>query len=71
VAWNDFTMARVIMSDENLYPITVGASLFLDRPTIGWGETMAVSVLICIPPFLIALFLQQYLLQGFNVGGLE
>ncbi|WP_231188058.1 carbohydrate ABC transporter permease [Haladaptatus sp. DYF46] len=71
VAWNDFTMARVVMSSDEMYTITVGASLFLDRVTIGWGETMAVSLLICIPPFLIALFLQNYLLQGFNVGGLE
>ncbi|WP_256297628.1 carbohydrate ABC transporter permease [Haloarchaeobius salinus] len=71
VAWNDFTMSRVVMSSDEMYTITVGASLFLDRVTIGWGETMAVSLLICIPPFLIAVFLQNYLLQGFNVGGLE
>ncbi|WP_101296685.1 carbohydrate ABC transporter permease [Halegenticoccus soli] len=71
VAWNDFTMARVVMSRDEMYTITVGASLFLDRVTIGWGETMAVSLLIAVPPFLIALFLQQYLLQGFSVGGLE
>lgn len=71
VAWNDFTMARVVMSQDDMYTITVGASLFLDRVSIGWGETMAVSLLVCIPPFLIALFLQNYLLQGFSVGGLE
>jgi len=71
VAWNDFTMSRVVMSSEEMYTITVGASLFLDRVSIGWGETMAVSLLICIPPFLIAVFLQNYLLQGFSVGGLE
>jgi len=71
VAWNDFTMARVVMSQDEMYTITVGASLFLDRVSIGWGETMAVSLLICIPPFIIAVFLQNYLLQGFNVGGLE
>lgn len=71
VAWNDFTMARVVMSQDEMYTITVGASLFLDRISIGWGETMAVSLLICIPPFLIAVFLQNYLLQGFSVGGLE
>jgi len=71
VAWNDFTMSRVVMSNDEMYTITVGASLFLDRVTIGWGETMAVSLLICVPPFLIAVFLQNYLLQGFNVGGLE
>jgi len=71
VAWNDFTMARVVMSNDSMYTINLGASLFLDRVTIGWGATMAVSLLICIPPFIIALFLQNYLLQGFNVGGLE
>ncbi|WP_458208161.1 carbohydrate ABC transporter permease [Haladaptatus sp. NG-SE-30] len=71
VAWNDFTMARVVMSEDEMYTITVGASLFLDRVTIGWGETMAVSLLIAVPPFLIALFLQNYLLQGFSVGGLD
>ncbi|MBP1987360.1 carbohydrate ABC transporter permease [Halolamina salifodinae] len=71
VAWNDFTMARVVMSQDEMYPITVGASLFLDRVTIGWSETMAAAVLMSLPPFAIALFLQNYLLQGFNVGGLE
>jgi len=71
VAWNDFTMARVVMSQNEMYPITVGASLFLDRVTIGWSETMAAAVLMSLPPFAIALFLQNYLLQGFNVGGLE
>jgi multiple sugar transport system permease protein len=71
VAWNDYTMARVVMSRDEMYTITVGASLFLDRVSIGWSETMAASLLISVPPFLIALFLQNYLLQGFNVGGLE
>lgn len=71
VAWNDFTMARVVMSQDEMYPITVGASLFLDRVSIGWSETMAAAVLMSLPPFAIALFLQNYLLQGFNVGGLE
>ena len=71
VAWNDFTMARVVMSQNEMYPITVGASLFLDRVSIGWSETMAAAVLMSLPPFAIALFLQNYLLQGFNVGGLE
>jgi multiple sugar transport system permease protein len=71
VAWNDYTMARVVLSQSDMYPITLGSSLFLGRREIGWGETMAVSLLMCIPPFIIALFLQRYLLQGFSVGGLE
>jgi multiple sugar transport system permease protein len=68
VAWNDYTMAKVVLSDQALYPITLGSALFLDQLNIGWGEQMAVSVLISVPPFLVALFLQNYLLQGFNLG---
>ncbi len=68
VAWNDYTMAKVVLSDQSLYPITLGSALFLDQLSIGWGEQMAVSVLISVPPFLVALFLQNYLLQGFNLG---
>jgi multiple sugar transport system permease protein len=71
VAWNDFTMSRVLLTEESMYTINVGASLFLGQASIGWGERMATSVLICIPPFLIALFLQKYLIRGFNMGGLE
>lgn len=71
VAWNDFTMGKVLMSDSSMYTLTVGSSLFLDRGTIGWGQTMAVSVVMSIPPLIVVIFLQQYLLQGFNIGELE
>lgn len=68
VAWNDYTMVKVVLSDQALYPITIGSSLFLDQPFVGWGEQMAVTLLMAVPPFVVALFLQNYLLQGFNLG---
>lgn len=68
VAWNDYTMVKIVLNDQSMYPITLGSSLFLDQLSIGWGEQMAVTVLMSIPPFLVALFLQNYLLQGFNLG---
>ncbi len=68
VAWNDYTMVKVVLNDQSLYPITLGSSLFLDQLSIGWGEQMAVALLMSVPPLLVALFLQNYLLQGFNLG---
>lgn len=70
VGWNSYTMPRILLSDTSVYPITVGSSLFLQRAEIGWSETMAMALLISIPPFLVALLLQEHLLQGFNVSGL-
>ncbi|MEF8773527.1 MAG: carbohydrate ABC transporter permease [Halobacteriales archaeon] len=68
VAWNDYTMVKVVLSDQAVYPLTVGSELIFQELFIGWGEQMALMLLISVPPFLVALFLQNYLLQGFNLG---
>lgn len=68
VAWNDYTMVKVVLSDQALYPLTVGSTLVFQELFIGWGEQMAMMFVISFPPFLVALFLQNYLLQGFNLG---
>jgi multiple sugar transport system permease protein len=67
ISWADFTMAKIILTDTQSYTIMVGAQQFLERTDVGWGMTMATGVLIVIPPFFIVLFLQDYLLQGFDL----
>jgi multiple sugar transport system permease protein len=68
VAWNDYTMAKVVLNDQGLFPLTVGAELTFQSFFVGWGEQMAMMLIMTIPPFLVAAFLQNYLLQGFNLG---
>lgn len=68
VAWNDFTMMKVVLTDQSLYPLTVGSELIFQEFFIGWGEQMAMMTIMSAPPFLVAAFLQNYLLQGFNLG---
>lgn len=65
--WNNFLLAQIVLSDSEMYTLPVGAALLLGRDA-GWEITMAVSVLICVPPFLIALFFQRYLMLGINIG---
>lgn len=68
VAWNDYTMAKVVLNDQSLYPLTVGSELIFQAVFVGWGEQMAMMLIMSLPPFLVAAFLQNYLLQGFNLG---
>lgn len=68
VAWNDYTMVKVVLNDQSLYPLTVGSELIFQAVFIGWGEQMAMMFIMSLPPFLVAAFLQNYLLQGFNLG---
>jgi len=65
--WNNFLLAQIVLSDSELYTLPVGAAL-LFGPQTGWEMTMAISVVICLPPFLIALFFQRYLMLGINIG---
>jgi multiple sugar transport system permease protein len=65
--WNNFLLAQIVLSDSEMYTLPVGAALLLGRDA-GWETAMSVSVLICIPPFLIALFFQRYLMLGINIG---
>lgn len=64
--WNNFLLAKIILAEKDLYTLPVAAPLFLGRDT-GWEMTMAVAVIICVPPFLMALFFQRYLLLGINL----
>lgn len=65
--WNNFLLAKIVLSEASKYTLPVGAALLLGRDQ-GWEITMAVSIIICIPPFLIALFFQRYLMLGINIG---
>jgi multiple sugar transport system permease protein len=70
-AWNDFTFARIVISDDAYFPLTVGAVQMLDRAAYGWNMSMTISVFMVVPAFLVALFFQEYIIQGFNIGGMD
>lgn len=65
--WNNFLLAKIVLADSSTYTLPVGAALLLG-PEAGWEIAMAISVVIAIPPFLIALFFQNYLMLGINIG---
>jgi multiple sugar transport system permease protein len=65
-AWNGFEWPLVVLSNEDLYPLTVGLSLFRDQNAADWPRVLAASVMGSAP--LIALF---YAAQRFLVGGIS
>jgi multiple sugar transport system permease protein len=69
VAWNAYTIPRVLLSDEALWPLTVGIDTFTRQQNVLWGQIMGASALAIIPAFLFVYFLQKYLLRGFRTAG--
>lgn len=69
-AWGDFTMAWILMSELQKFPITVGIErTFFAGGQIDWGLVLAGSSIALIPPLLFVYFLEKYYIRGFSPGG--
>ena len=69
--WNEFLFAMVFITNDESRTIPVGLlGLLLDDMYL-WGELMAMSVLASIPPILIYIIGQRYVVGGFVAGGVK
>jgi multiple sugar transport system permease protein len=70
-AWNAFEWPLVVLSNEDLYPLTVGLALFRDQNGQDWPRVLAASVMGSVP--LIALFYaaQRFLIGGISLSGMK
>jgi multiple sugar transport system permease protein len=71
LSWNDFTFALLLLADLNVQTLPVGVLAYMEQNTIFWGQILAAITLISIPPFVVVLALQEYVLKGFSVGGMN
>jgi multiple sugar transport system permease protein len=71
-AWGDYTMALILMTDLNMFPITVGIERsFFAGGQIDWGLVLSASTVAIIPPLLFVYYLQKYYIHGLSAGGME
>jgi len=71
-AWNEFTLAVVVMTREDKRTLPVWLSTFSDvnRGT-DWGGVMAGSTLIAIPVIIFFLMVQGRMVSGLTAGGVK
>ena len=68
--WNDLFQPLIFMTNEKMYPITVGLASTLSKEG-NFGVEMAGATLSFIPTFLIFLFFQKYFTEGIQLSGLK
>ncbi|MYL55938.1 carbohydrate ABC transporter permease [Virgibacillus halodenitrificans] len=68
--WNDLFQPLIYMTQEKMFPVTVGLATLLGKEG-NFGIEMAGSTLSFIPTFLIFLFFQRYFTEGIQMSGLK
>jgi multiple sugar transport system permease protein len=70
-AWNSFEWPLVVLSNEDLYPLTVGLALFRDQNVQDWPRVMAASVMGSFPLIVLFYAAQRYLVGGISLSGMK
>jgi multiple sugar transport system permease protein len=70
-AWNSFEWPLVVLSNEDLYPLTVGLALFRDQNSQDWPRVLAAGVMGSFPLILLFYAAQRFLVGGISLSGMK
>lgn len=69
--WNNFIIPLIFSRTAASQPLTVVLTLFIGQYEVAWEAMSAAAVVTMLPPFLMALFFQRYLVRGLTMGAVE
>lgn len=70
-AWNDFFLARILISKEELLTWPLGLQRFQQQFQTQWNDLAASSILISIPVIALFLYSSKWLVSGVTAGGVK
>jgi arabinogalactan oligomer/maltooligosaccharide transport system permease protein len=70
-AWNDYFLARILLSREELLTWPLGLQRFQQQFQTQWNDLAASSILISIPVVALFLFSSKWLVSGVTAGGVK
>jgi ABC-type glycerol-3-phosphate transport system permease component len=69
--WNDTLWPLLVISDSNLYTVTLGLALAGRSQGVYTGVALATSTMAILPIIILYLLLQRYIIQGVTLSGLK
>lgn len=69
--WHEFFGPLIYLSDNDLYPLSLGLFAFRAQRTTEWALLMAGATLTTLPLIAIFFFSQRYFLEGIKMTGLK
>ncbi|QPZ38245.1 carbohydrate ABC transporter permease [Paramicrobacterium chengjingii] len=68
--WSEYLFATVLTTSDAT-PVTVAAAKYAGSFELAWGEVSAVAVLSVLPPIILCVLLQKYLVSGLTAGAIK
>jgi multiple sugar transport system permease protein len=70
-AWDMYIWPLVIITKEQLRPITVGVALFMSNYGTFWNQLLAVATIAMLPMVILFLILQRHFIRGIVLSGIK
>jgi multiple sugar transport system permease protein len=70
-AWNEFLYANVFVNSVEARTITMGLTLFVVEDVFFWGPMMAAACLATVPPVVVYLVFQRWVVKGLTLGAVK
>lgn len=70
-SWNAFMIPLIFTSSDTARSVTVAIAMFIGRNYTDYSLMCAAGVLASLPPVLLAVFFQRYLLSGLTAGAVK
>ena len=70
-AWNEFLYAHVFTSTTGARTVTTGLVNFMSQDVFFWGPLMASTVMSALPPVLMFIVFQRWVVKGLTLGGVK
>lgn len=69
--WNAFLIPLIFTRTADSQTMTVVLTLFIGQYEVAWEAMAAAAVLTMLPPLILALFFQRYLVRGMTLGAVK
>src|SRR5262244_1282852 len=70
-AWNEFLYAYVFTSTTSARTLTTGLVNFMSQDVFFWGPLMASTVMSALPPVIMFLVFQRWVVKGLTIAGVK
>lgn len=71
LSWNEFLYALVLVQNQSVMTAPVGLAFLQTGDVFFWGQIMAAASVMTIPPLLLYLFGQRWVIAGWTLGAVK